>query len=243
MGAVVGGDARVLSVPDGISERAARYDAWFATPVGRAMDAAEARAVLDLADPKPGERALDAGAGTGIYTRRLAERGAIVTAVDADPEMLAAAALKAPRATFIAGDGAQLPLADGSFDLALAVTLLCFIEDPQSAVAELVRVTRHGGRVVLAELNRHSLWAAWRRIKGATGSETWRRAHFYTPTELAALLSQAGALRVRSSAAAYLPPGAPACLRARQASYERRARRAGSVGAAFSLARGELGAA
>ena len=88
MDAVGGQDADVLTVGDGASERAARYDAWFATPLGRAMDAAEARAVLDLAAPQPGERALDAGCGTGNYTRRLAERGATVIGVDADPEML-----------------------------------------------------------------------------------------------------------------------------------------------------------
>lgn len=86
---------------EGVSKRAARYDAWFATPLGRAMDDAEARAVLDLAAPRPGERALDAGFGTGLYTGRLVDRGTIVTGVDRDPETLAAARLKAPSATLI----------------------------------------------------------------------------------------------------------------------------------------------
>jgi len=243
LGAVGREDADVLTAEDGVSERAARYDAWFATPVGRAMDAAEARAVLALAAVRPGERALDAGCGTGIYTRRLAERGARVTGVDTDPEMLAAARIKAPAATLVEADVTELPFADGEFDLGLAVTLLCFVGDPGRTVAELVRVTRPGGRVVLAELNRWSLWAAWRRVKAWRGSGTWREAHFYSPRALAVLLREAGVERVRTEAAAYLPPGAPAWLRARANSYERRARRLGAIGAAFSLARGDVGEA
>lgn len=110
------------------------------------------------------------------------------------------------------------------------------------AVAELVRVTRPGGRIVLAELNRYSLWAAWRCIKGRRGCETWAHAHFYARRELAALLRRAGGHDVQTAAAAYLPPRAPAWLRSRAASCERRARRLGSVGAAFSLVRGQVGA-
>ena len=75
-----GQHADVLTVRRGVSERAARYDAWLGTPLGSAMDAAEPRAVLELADPRPGDRALDAGCGTGLYTRRLGERGATLTA-------------------------------------------------------------------------------------------------------------------------------------------------------------------
>lgn len=157
--------------------------------------------------------------------------------------MLAAARLKAPGTTLIEGDVTHLPFPDDSFDLSLAVTLLCFTEQPQRAVAELVRVTRGDGRVVLAELNRYGLWAVWRRVRSLTGSDTWTHAHFYTPAELAVLLRRAGAREVKTGAAAYLPPGAPAWMCARQAFYERHAPRAGSFGAALSLARGEVGTA
>ena len=225
---------------DALPARAAQYDAWYETPLGRAMDFAEAEAVLALAAPRPGEPALDAGCGTGIYTRRLAERGADVTGVDADPEMLAAARLKAPSARLIQADVTALPFADATFDLSLAVTLLCFVDDAQRTVQELVRVTRPGGRVVLAELNRWSAWAAWRRLKGWTGSERWRSAHFYSPRKLATLLYRAGAGSVETRAAAYLPPAAPGWLLRHSDSLERRGRRLGSASAAFSIARGEV---
>lgn len=242
MDAVVGADTGISECRGGISERAVRYDAWFETPLGRAMDAAEAHAVLELAGPKPGERALDAGCGIGIYIRRLIAAGAVATSVDSDPEMLAAARLKAPSATLLEADVMELPFADATFDLALAVTVLCFVQDPQRVVCELVRVTRPGGRVLLAELERYSLWTAWRRVKGWRGSGTWRTARFYTQRELATLLERAAAYDVCTRAAAYLPPGAPSWLHARAASFELRARRLGSLGAAFALARGEVGA-
>lgn len=225
-----------------IGARAARYDAWFTTPLGAAMDEAESGAVLELAAPRPGERALDAGCGTGLYTRRLVAAGATVTGVDADEEMLAAAGAATAGASFVQADVAALPFDDGTFDLSLAVTVLCFVADPLRVVRELVRVTRPGGRVVLAELNSRSLWAAWRRVRGWTGSTTWKQARFSTPSELARLLDRSGAHTVRTRSAAYLPPGAPAWLCARSRSLERRARGLGSFGAAFSLARGEVGA-
>lgn len=197
------------------------------------MDPAEARTVMTLADLRPGENALDAGCGTGLYTRRLADSGATVTGIDADPEMLAAARLEAPAATFVQGDVTALPFAEASFDLSLAVTVLCFVEDPQRAVSELV----------LAELGRYSLWVAWRRIKGWRGSGAWKQARFYTSRELAQLLRRVGARDVRTAPAAHLPPGAPAWLVSRADSYERHAARLGSVGAALVVARGEVGPA
>jgi len=146
-------------------------------------------------------------------------------------------------AELVEGDVTALPFPNATFDLSLAVTLLCFTRDQQRAVEELTRVTRPGGRVVLAELGRHSLWAAWRRAKGWRGSDSWKDAHFFTPGELTALLRRAGTHEVRTRPAAYLPPGAPSWLQARAIPLERRARRLGSLGAAFILARGEVRAA
>jgi hypothetical protein len=78
-------------------------------------------------------------------------------------------------------------------------------------------------------------------VKGWRGSAPWTNARFYTPRDLAALLQEAGARDLHTASAAYLPPAAPAWLRTRGASFERRARRLGSFGAAFSLARGVIG--
>ena len=102
-----------------------------------------------------------------------------------------------------------------------------------------MRVTRPGGRVVLAELGRHSLWAAKRRTERWRGPETGAHAHFYTPRELGMLLRKAGASHVQTATAAYLPPAAPDWLLRHAGGVERHGRRLGALGAAFILARGE----
>ena len=223
------------------ADRASAYDAWYATPLGAAAHARERAIVERLAGPHAGERALDAGCGTGIYTVWLAERGLEVTGVDRDPAMLAAARRKVPNAVFLEADVTALPFPDGEFDLALAVTLFCFLDERerQAAAAELVRLTKPGGRVVIGELARYSLWAAQRRLKGWRGSSTWRNAHFTTAGELRELLERAGAANVETRHGLYLPPWSNRALVTRAPKIEQLARRLGPLGAAFVAARGE----
>ena len=223
--------------------RAAAYDAWYQTPLGKAAHEIERATVAELARPAQGERALDAGCGTGIYSAWLVSQGLQVEALDRDPEMLAAAQEKAPAARCIEGDATALPFADGEFDLALAVTLFCFLDAAQRAAAarELVRVVRPGGRVVVGELARYSLWAAERRIKGWRGSTTWRQAHFTTACELRRLLRNAGATVVTARYGLYLPPWDEPWLVRRADAIERLGRPLGALGAAFVVARTEAG--
>lgn len=219
-------------------ESAQRYDAWFATPIGQAIDSAEAAAIFDLAKPTRGERALDAGCGTGNYTVRLVDAKLAVTALDIDSAMLDVARAKSPEAVFVTGDVEKLPFSDGEFDLTVCVTVLCFVRDPHAAVRELARVTRPGGRIVLGELNRWSFWAAERRLKGYFGSVAWRRARFFTAHALETLLREAGLDPVDHRSAAYLPPHSPSWLIDRNEVVERAGARFGPCGAAFSVASG-----
>jgi ubiquinone/menaquinone biosynthesis C-methylase UbiE len=100
-------------------DRAAAYDAWYTTPLGAAAHRIELALIAEAARPRPGERALDAGCGTGIYTTWLSGLGLNATGLDRDPAMLAAAAGKAPAARLVEGDVGRLPFADGEFDLVL----------------------------------------------------------------------------------------------------------------------------
>ncbi len=223
------------------TDATAAYDAWYATPLGAAAHALELAVVEDMARPRAGERALDVGCGTGIYTAWLAAAGLDVTGIDIDAARLTAARRKLPAVEFLEADATALPFADAEFDLVLAVTLLCFLDEHrrQAAVAELVRVTRPGGRIVIGELARASLWAAQRRLKGWRGSATWRRAHFTTAGELRGLLAGAGAGNVETRYGLYLPPWSALPVVARAPGIERIARPLGPLGAAFVAARGE----
>jgi SAM-dependent methyltransferase len=99
-----------------------------------------------------------------------------------------------------------LPFTDGSFDMVIAVTVLCFIQDHEPVVREMARILKPGGRLLIGELNRYSSWAAWRRIRGWAGHKLWRAARFRSAPELCRLAAAAG-LDVQSvRCAVFYPP-------------------------------------
>lgn len=208
-----------------------RYAAWRASDLGRITEALGHRLLLDLAGPLDGRRVLDVGCGDGAFAARLAAGGAAVAGVDADPAMIAAARAAVPGARCMVGDAERLPLPDNHFDLVTAVTVLCLVNDPRRAVADMARVTAPGGRIVLGELGRWSLWALWRRLRGVFGSRLWQSASFWTPRDLARL-AEGLPLRVeRTGGAVYYPPGDAAARWL--APFDRSFGRAGTFGAAF----------
>jgi SAM-dependent methyltransferase len=111
---------------------------------------------------------------------------------------------------WVRGDVACLPFTDGAFDLVAAVTVLCLAPDAGAVVRELARVTRPGGRVVLGELGRWSLWAGVRRLRARLSGGTWTGARFWTVRELETLLRQAGLEPAGRAAAVFYPPWPPA---------------------------------
>lgn len=188
----------------------APYAAWRATTLGAVTEAIEQRLILDLMGEVAGREVLDVGCGDGTLACAIAARGARPTGIDPDPAMLAAArsraAMAGQRAIFLEGHVERLPFPDASFDVVTAITVLCFVADAAGAVRELARTVRPGGRVVIGELGRLSLWAAIRRLRGWLGSATWKAAHFHTAAELRALAEQAGLSVAVVRGAVYYPP-------------------------------------
>lgn len=103
--------------------------------------------------PQPGENILDVGTGTGWTARNAAFLGANVTAVDIADDLLAAANSLAahikPAIKFRAADAEALPFDDHSFDGVISTFGVMFAGNPDQAAAELARVCRPGGRLVL----------------------------------------------------------------------------------------------
>ena len=195
-------------VPGQIGPKA--YDAWRATLLGRVTEAIERRLLLELMGELRDARILDAGCGDGALVCAAAARGADATGLDPDPAMLAAARMRAGgahvQAEFVEGRIEQIPFADASFDVVVAVTVLCFLTDASQAVCEMARVLRPGGRLVLGELGRCSFWAMIRRVRGWRGAETWKAARFRTAGELRTLAESAGLSVTVIRGAVYYPP-------------------------------------
>ena len=112
------------------------------------------RAVARAVGAGPGEVVLDLAAGTGTSTRAFTTAGAQAIACDFSLGMLAVGARRpAPRLRFVAGDALALPLRSGFFDAVTISFGLRNVTDPARALAELLRVTRPGGRLVVCEFS------------------------------------------------------------------------------------------
>jgi SAM-dependent methyltransferase len=110
--------------------------------------------VRRFVQPAGDERALDAGTGTGALAFALAPHVREVVAVDRVPELLTEAQRHAsafPNVTFVEGDVTKLPLERDSFDLAGCSRTLHHVHRPELAIAEIARVIRLGGRVLVID--------------------------------------------------------------------------------------------
>jgi len=105
---------------------------------------------------RPGETVLDLAAGTGTSSVTFTRSGARCIACDFSLGMLRAGARRQrdPGVAFVAGDALDLPFADGAFDAVTISFGLRNVADPDAALAELLRVTRPGGRLVVCEFSR-----------------------------------------------------------------------------------------
>jgi len=141
-----------------LSEQAAHPHGLGGPLIGRlwVKDTAKTNdAALDLLAPRPGEDILEIGFGPGRTLGLLVERGARVTGVDVSEEMVRLAGcsnsklIRTGALTLHRGDGATLPLEDNSQDAVLSVHNLYFWPQPEHTIAEIARVLRPGGRLLL----------------------------------------------------------------------------------------------
>lgn len=113
----------------------------------------EEPAVRSLIESFPSGRALDAACGTGRLTAHLMDRGHDVLAVDASDAMIRRCRTRLPEVHICRGDLAHLPLSDGVMDVVVCALALTHIDSLRAPIAELARVVRHGGRIVISDIH------------------------------------------------------------------------------------------
>lgn len=106
--------------------------------------------------PQPGERILDIAAGTGTSSAAIARSGADVVALDFSPGMIEVGERKHPDLEFVEGDATALPFGDNEFDAVTISFGLRNVGEPRAALAEMYRVLKPGGSLVICEFSRPS---------------------------------------------------------------------------------------
>jgi 2-polyprenyl-3-methyl-5-hydroxy-6-metoxy-1,4-benzoquinol methylase len=158
----------------------------FARSVLKQRKLAEIAAMLG---PTDGLRCLDLGADNGVVSLLLRERGGSWASGDLTEEAVASIrSLVGEDVRLVTGD--HLPFPAASFDRVAVVDMLEHVSDEQAFVAELARVTRPGGRLVVN--TPHLKHTTLRRVRHALGLTDEKHGHLrpgYTPARLAALLS------------------------------------------------------
>jgi 2-polyprenyl-3-methyl-5-hydroxy-6-metoxy-1,4-benzoquinol methylase len=137
-------------------------------PVVRRLMAGFERSLEELFELAAPTSVLDVGCGEGVLAQRWARRlgDGRVVGIDLEEDSIQAgwAAHRAPNLEFLVMQAAELPFADGEFDLACAIEVLEHLPDPAHALAEMARCA---GRNLMVSVPREPLWRALNMARGA----------------------------------------------------------------------------
>jgi trans-aconitate methyltransferase len=140
---------------------------------------------LELLAPRPGERILDLGCGDGVLTEKIVAAGATAVAVDAGPDMIAAARARGLDARVM--DGQKLTF-EGEFDAVFSNAALHWMRDQQAVLAGVHRALKPSGRFV-AEMGGHNntaaILVALTAVLGRRGLDANRLNPWYFPSAAA----------------------------------------------------------
>jgi trans-aconitate 2-methyltransferase len=147
--------------------------------------------LIDLLAPQPGERILDLGCGTGELTQIIAETGALVEGIDADPAMIAQARRQVPGIPFRIADACTLTV-DQPVDAIFSNAVLHWISDPVAVVQAVTQALKPGGRFVAEFGGRGNVQAIITAVEAALQQPAQPLWYFPSLAEYASLLEASG---------------------------------------------------
>ncbi|MGC9327733.1 MAG: class I SAM-dependent methyltransferase [Candidatus Hinthialibacter sp.] len=173
------------------------YEDWYNTPWGQENDFVQQQDALEILRQAPrGGRLLDVGCGAGHWSRFFHSLGYEVHGVDFSTQMIRTAKTTAPECTFSVGDACALPFRTASFDMAASMAALEFMTAPETALQEMARCVKPGGRLIIGTLNR---LAPLNQDRLAQGKQPYASARLFSPQELWDVISPYGKIRMLSS--------------------------------------------
>lgn len=159
-------------------EDAQKWEKWYQNPGNRAASKLEYDFMLDMIKPVPGKRILDIGCGIGTAFSPMINKRLSVTGLDPSVYMLEKARKRAKhRVDLHTGFAEDLPFEDNTFDYACIMKTLEFVENPQKAIEEAVRVTRT--RLFIGCVNSYSVNGVSIRAKRIFMESIYRHAKFF----------------------------------------------------------------
>ncbi len=153
------------------------------------------RATLEALALRAGERVIDVGCGPGSLCAEMAAAGASVVGVDPSPAMLGLAEQRGSAVELFRGDALSLPVEDADFDAAVSTQVYEYVADIDGALAEVRRVLRPGGRLLILDTDWDSIvWHSSDDSRMERVLRAWDEhlAHPRLPRVLPSLLREGG---------------------------------------------------
>lgn len=181
------------------------YRSWIATQSNQWSSAMSNELMINLLRPASGESILDIGCGTGAGTRHLLQMGMNATGLDPSPYMLQLCADRfGQQVDLYRGFAEDLPFDDNSFNHAVFLISLEFVDTPLKAIEEACRVAKD--RVFFGFLNRFALKGVQRWRKAFWDAQVFQHARLFTVWELKKMVrSVAGPVPIQWRTVCQLP--------------------------------------
>ncbi len=189
------------------------YDAWYHSPQGKVIAGSIEQLISAVLNPRPEERVLEIGCGTGNHLLMLSKMGMDVSGVDASPYMIDRARERLGQGCHLKmGVAEDLPYDDNEFDLAVFINTLEFLDNPFAALREAGRVANK--KVFIGVLNSLSWNGVLRKVQGYIEDPLFGHARLFNLWQIKSLLIMAygqvpiswGSIRIGSMYDEETPP-------------------------------------